>query len=91
MRALADGVARMLSMTRALVTSQREVDLGDMRDLIGRLCAQALDLDPDRGRAVRPRLILLRNELDALTAAVRDASAGHDPAAGATVEAANLS
>lgn len=73
---LADGVGRMLAMTRALVSSERQVDLSDLRDLVGRLCAQSLDLDPDRGRAVRPRLILLRDELDLLTAAVRAAEPG---------------
>lgn len=81
---LADGVGRMLAMTRALISSQRQVDLSELRDLIGRLCAQSLDLDPPRGRAVRPKLILLRNELDALTEAVRAAAPdGPSPAGGA--------
>lgn len=68
--ALADGVSATLRIARALIAGHRQVDLGGLDAMVGLLCARALDLPPDQGRALRPRLMLLLAELDALTGAL---------------------
>ena len=65
-----EGVAVMLRMARALLDSQRDLDLTGLDRMVGPLCARALDLPPAQGRAVRPLLIGLLAELDALQAAL---------------------
>lgn len=67
---LADGIAATLRMARALVDSQRAVDLGGFDRMVGLLCARALDLPPEQGRALRPRLIALLADLDGLSQAI---------------------
>jgi hypothetical protein len=68
--ALADGVAATLRVTRALVDSNRAVDLAGFDGMVGLLCARALDLPPEQGRVLRPRLVALRDDLDALAVAL---------------------
>jgi hypothetical protein len=68
--ALADGVSATLQMTRALIEARRHVDLAGLDQMMGLLCAQTLDLPPDQGRSLRPRLIELLHELDELTKAL---------------------
>ena len=65
-----EGVAVMLRMARALIDSRRHVDLAGLDAMVGPLCARALDLPPAQGRTVRPLLIGLLAELDALRAAM---------------------
>jgi len=66
--ALADGLAKTLRIAKALLQSDRTIDLVGLEMMIGLLCARALDLPPEHGRAVRPELMTLRNETDALIA-----------------------
>jgi hypothetical protein len=68
--ALADGVSATLQITRALIEARRHVDLTGLDQMMGLLCAQTLDLPPDQGRSLRPRLIELLHELDELTKAL---------------------
>lgn len=68
--ALADSVAATLRLGRALVSERRPVDLTGLDRVVGRLCAGVLDLPPEQGAALRPRLIALRDDLDRLSAAL---------------------
>ena len=66
--ALADGLGKTVSMARALAASGRAVDLEGLDRHIGLLCAKALDLPPELGRAQRVHLVKLRADLEALSA-----------------------
>ena len=68
--ALAEGVSAMLRVARGLVEGQRQIDLAGLDAMVGYLCARTLDLPPEQGRAMRPRLMLLLTELDSLTGAL---------------------
>lgn len=63
---LADQVAGTLRLAGALARGGRRLDLAGLDQMIGRLCAQALDLPPDQGRRLRPRLAALLADLDRL-------------------------
>ena len=65
----------MLTLARALVQSGRPLDLEGLAELAGRACAASLDLPPEQGRALRPRLVALLAEVDALAASCRAAAA----------------
>lgn len=69
--AMADGVEVVLRLARGASESGRQVDLAGLDTVIGRLCAQCLDLPPDIARSMRPRLATLLAELDVLDATVR--------------------
>ena len=69
--ALADNLIGVLGVARALAMTGRQVDLAGLSASAGLLCAKALDLAPDRGRRLRPKLALLRSDLDALSVALR--------------------
>lgn len=71
MEALADSLAKTVRLSRAFASSNRPVDLAGLDSGIGLLCAKALDLPPDRGRQLRPRLVALRQEMDELSHALR--------------------
>ena len=71
LRAQAWELRAMLRVAQALVREGREIDLTGLEDRIGRLCAGALDLPPESGRAMRPELIELRAGADALAGALR--------------------
>lgn len=58
-RAYAEQLTRLVDTARALVDSNREVDLTGLECEIGLLCAKSLDLPPEEGRRIRPRLIAL--------------------------------
>jgi hypothetical protein len=73
--ALADELLRMVGIARALAEAGRVVDLTGLDRQIGLLCAKALDLPPDDGRRVRPRLIALSGAMQALTRALPTQSA----------------
>lgn len=76
MHALADGLSKTIRLSLAFASAGRAVDLAGLESGVGLLCAKALDLPPDRGRQFRPRLILLRQDLDELGHALRS----HAPA-----------
>jgi hypothetical protein len=65
-RALADELTKMVGVACALIEADRAVDLAGLDRDIGLLCAKSLDLPPDEGRAVRPRLIALLGSAEAL-------------------------
>ena len=73
----ADSVRRLglqliatLSTARILIETGREVDLSGTEDLVGQLCARALDLPPALGRELRDLLLALRTEVDRTSAAL---------------------
>lgn len=68
---LAEVASGTLQMARVLAAGARVLDLSGLDGDIGLLCARTLDLNPADGRAMRPRLITLLEELDALRAALR--------------------
>ena len=67
---LARAVVGTLQMARALAKARRRIDLTGLDQEIGRLCAAALDLPSAEGRAMRPLLVDVLVELDALAACV---------------------
>ena len=73
---MAEAACGTLRMARALVESRRPVDLAGLQDSVGRLCAASLDLPPEQGRALRPRLAAVLAELDALEQAMQRAGKG---------------
>jgi hypothetical protein len=66
---LLEAICGTLALARSLVQSQRRVDLDGLQESVGRLCAACLDLPPDQGREMLPRLNALLAELDSLTSA----------------------
>ena len=68
---LSDRITGMLTVARALAEMRRPIDLTGLDDAVGRLCAACLDLPPEAGRELRPRLWRLLAELDALAHACR--------------------
>ena len=64
---LGEHLSQMLRMAHALVTRGRNVDLTGLERQIGLLCAKTLDLPPEDGRELRPVLINLLADLDALS------------------------
>lgn len=69
-RALADELTKTIDLARALAESGRTVDLTGFDRDIGLLCAKSLDLPPDDGRRIRPRLIALSGTLEGLSRAL---------------------
>ncbi len=68
--AIAAGVTATLLVARGLVESRRRVDLAGLDRMVGLLCAKALDLPPEQGRALRPVLMALERDLESLGAAL---------------------
>ena len=68
---MVDGVGATLRVARSLLQSGRQVDVEGLDRIIGVLCARALDLPPEQGRNIRPRLAILLRELDALGVAMQ--------------------
>jgi hypothetical protein len=66
-RAVADELTDMVGVARALASSGRIVDLTGFDQQVGLLCAKVLDLPPEVGRQLRPRLIVLSGALEALS------------------------
>jgi hypothetical protein len=69
-RTCVDQVSRTLAIARSLVQAGKQVDLTGLDAELGFVCARALDLSPEEGRAARPILMLLRSELEALAHAI---------------------
>ena len=65
-QALASGVASMVRLACVVVESGRPVDLRGLDGQIGLLCAKALDLPPEQGRAMAKALAALLSDTDAL-------------------------
>jgi hypothetical protein len=69
-RALAGELMKLVGVAVALVEAGRNVDLASLDSQVGLLCAKTLDLPPDDGRRVRPRLIALSGSVEALSRAI---------------------
>jgi hypothetical protein len=69
-RALAAELMQLIGIAHALAETGRAVDLTGLDRQIGLLCAKSLDLPPDDGRRVRPRLIALSGSMEALSRAL---------------------
>jgi hypothetical protein len=69
-RACLEQFSRTLGIARSLVRAGKTVDLTGLDAEMGYVCARTLDLPPEDGRALRPKLIGLRAELDALSVAL---------------------
>ena len=63
---LLDQLGGLLQVARALAGAGRALDLAGLDLLAGRVAAACLDLPPEQGRALRPRLAALLGEIDAL-------------------------
>jgi hypothetical protein len=68
--ALSTELTNTVGVACALAESGRVVDLSGLDHEVGVLCAKSLDLSPDEGRRVRPRLIALSGAMDALSRAL---------------------
>ena len=66
-QAMAEELTQTIDVARALASSERVVDLTGFDQQVGLLCAKSLDLPPDAGRALRPRLIVLSGAMEALS------------------------
>lgn len=66
-RAMAEELTQTIDVAHALASSGRVVDLTGFDQQVGLLCAKSLDLPPDAGRRLRPRLIVLSGALEALS------------------------
>jgi hypothetical protein len=60
------GFATTICIARSLAAGERELDLSGLHEAAGVLCARALDLRPEHGRQLVPRLRSVLEELDAL-------------------------
>ncbi len=67
--ALVESLAEVVRVAHALRDAGNRLDLTGLDGLFGLLCARALDLRPDHGRLLQPKLLGLRDDLDALFAA----------------------
>ena len=61
-----DAINGTLRVARGLVRARRRIDLTGLDEDVGLLCAASLDLPPEQGRAMRPRLQAVLAQLDAL-------------------------
>ena len=66
-RDFADELTKIVGVARALAESGRAIDLSGLDRQVGLLCAKSLDLTPDEGRRIRPRLIVLSGSIEALS------------------------
>ena len=73
-RELAEDLTNVVGVARTLVESGRLIDLTGLTDQVGLLCATALDLQPDEGRRMRPKLIALSESFEALMRALQKAA-----------------
>ncbi len=74
-RALADELEQTIGVARALAESGRVIDLTGLDGRVGLLCAKSLDLPPEDGQAMRPRLIALSAAIEALSRVLGDSNA----------------
>lgn len=69
--ALSHLVRDTLAIATGLAAGGRRVDVTGLDDTVGLLCAKALDLPPEQGRAARAELLALLADLDALGTVLR--------------------
>lgn len=69
-RACMQQIGCTLEIARRLVDGGKRVDLTGLDSQMGFVCARALDLPPEEGRALRPALIELLHAVDTLSAAL---------------------
>ena len=72
--ALSDELMNVLNVAKSLLEAGHSIDLTGLNDQVGLLCAKSLDLPPDDGRRVRPRLIVLSASIEALSRALQKAA-----------------
>ena len=65
-QAMVEELTQTIDVACALASSGRAIDLTGFDQHVGLLCAKSLDLPPDDGRRLRPRLIVLSGALEAL-------------------------
>jgi hypothetical protein len=70
-----EDISNTVVIIRRLIENGRQVDLTGLDDRVGLLCAKTLDLPPELGRALRPDLIRLLAEAEAVSAALASRSA----------------
>lgn len=63
---MVQGFATTICIARSLAAGEREIDLSGLHEAAGILCARALDLRPEHGRQLVPRLQSVLEDLDAL-------------------------
>ena len=69
-RSLVAELMKVVGIAHELVEAGRDIDLAGLDSRVGLLCAKTLDLPPDEGRHVRPRLIALSGSVEALSRAL---------------------
>lgn len=67
----AAALSRTAALARTLALQGRPIDLTGLDGQVGLVCARALDLAPEEGRAMCDQLERLRTEIDALAEAMR--------------------
>lgn len=67
-RASVQQIGCTVEIARRLVAGGKQVDLTGLDGQMGFVCARALNLPPEEGRALRPLLIDLLGAVDALAA-----------------------
>jgi hypothetical protein len=72
--AFADELTSVLNLAKSFLESGRTIDMTGFTDQVGLLCAKSLDLPPDEGRRIRPRLIVLSGSIEALSRALQKAA-----------------
>ncbi len=70
-RAGVAALRRTVALARTLAAAGRPIDLAGLDGQVGLICARALDLPPQHGRAMRESLEALLVEVDGLAAALR--------------------
>ena len=90
MRGLGDGLSHLFRMTRALVAGGRRVDIAGVERQVGLFCAKTLDLPPEDGRTLRPMLVSLLADLDALSGDLDALSSDLEALSGDLVQPANI-
>ncbi len=68
LRSFMEDLRNTISIAHTLVRDGHRVDLAGFDLQVGLLCAKALDLPPEQGRAVRPDLEDLLGSVDGLVA-----------------------
>jgi hypothetical protein len=66
-RELAEDLTRQVALACSQAEADEAIDLAGLDRQVGLLCAKSLDLPPDEGRRVRPRLIALSGLIEALS------------------------
>jgi hypothetical protein len=74
--AFCDAILRTITIAHTMLKSGQSIDLTGLDQGIGLLCAKSLDLPPEMGRALRPRLSAVLQALDAMSLALDRQNAG---------------